>query len=310
MKDFTGDGHNLKSLEKLYCSFGINDGVHRQLIVLIALNIFLSITAFLGNSLILVALHKESSLHPPSKLLFRSLATTDLFVGLIVEPLYVVYLMTVVNERWNICYYVLTSSFIGANVLCLVSLLTLAAISVDRLLALLLRLRYRQIFTLKRAFVAVIVFWVVSMVGAVVFFLNDVITVWYAYTVALLCLLTSILSYTKIFFTLRHNQNQVQNLVNRGQPSHAIPLNVARYRKAVSSALWVQLVLFVCYLPYVVVEALNAKIGLSSSVYLTRKVADTLICLNSTLNPILYCWKISEVRQAVKDTIRQFCCSS
>ena len=38
-----------------------------------AFNILLSITATLGNSLILVALHKESSLHPPSKLLYRCL---------------------------------------------------------------------------------------------------------------------------------------------------------------------------------------------------------------------------------------------
>ena len=31
---------------------------------------------------------------------------------------------------------------------------------------------------------------------------------------------------------------------------------------------------------------------------------------NSFLNPILDCWKIKEVRKAVKDTVKQFCCSS
>ena len=49
--------------------------------------ILLSITAILGNSLILAALHKESSLHPPSKLLYRFLATSDLLVGLVSQPL-------------------------------------------------------------------------------------------------------------------------------------------------------------------------------------------------------------------------------
>ena len=61
-------------------------GTH-QLTFISVLNSFLSITTFLGNALILVALRKESSLHPPSKILLRSLATTDLCVGLIVEPL-------------------------------------------------------------------------------------------------------------------------------------------------------------------------------------------------------------------------------
>ena len=40
----------------------------------------------------------------------------------------------------------------------------------------------------------------------------------------------------------------------------------------------------------------------------TRKVAVILIYFNWTLNPFLYCWKISEVRQAVKQTIRQALC--
>ena len=45
----------------------------------------------MGNFLILVALGKESPLHAPSKLLLRSLTTTDLFVGVVAEPLVVVY---------------------------------------------------------------------------------------------------------------------------------------------------------------------------------------------------------------------------
>ena len=50
------------------------------------LNISLSIAASLGNVLILVALNKASSIHPPTKLLFRCLAVTDLCVGFIVQP--------------------------------------------------------------------------------------------------------------------------------------------------------------------------------------------------------------------------------
>ena len=68
----------------MFCSPEMTEGIHNHLIVLLALNGFVAITAFLGNTLILVALHKETSLHPPSKLLFHSLATTDLCVGLCV----------------------------------------------------------------------------------------------------------------------------------------------------------------------------------------------------------------------------------
>ena len=62
-------------------------------IFLIAPNIFLSITATLGNALILVALRKISSIYPPTKLLFRCLAVTDLCVGLLCQPLDVFFIL-------------------------------------------------------------------------------------------------------------------------------------------------------------------------------------------------------------------------
>ena len=76
-----------KSFGEQACTAEITGGIHNQFICLSVINSFLSITAFLGNTLILVALHKESSLHAPSKLLFRTLATTDLCVGIILERL-------------------------------------------------------------------------------------------------------------------------------------------------------------------------------------------------------------------------------
>ena len=79
------DGNQIETLEKLPCVADWADEIHKQLISISALNIFFINDCIFGNSLILIALHKESSLHPPSKLLFRCLATTDLCVGLIAE---------------------------------------------------------------------------------------------------------------------------------------------------------------------------------------------------------------------------------
>ena len=291
------------------CAAGLTAGIHGQLAFISGLNSFLSITAFLGNALILAALRKESSLHPPSKLLLRSLAATDLCVGLISQPLYVTFLMSVVNVQWNICRFVLTACFIETIVLCGVSLYTLTAISVDRLLALLLGLRYKQVVTLKRTYVIVISFWIVSAVFSTMVFWDSRINFWYAAIGITVCLVISIFSYTKIFLTLRHGQHQVQDQAQ--QPNQANQLNMARYRKAVSAALWLQLALVACYLPRAIRMAFLTTNRLSTSGYLASLYTVTLLYLNSSLNPILYCWKIDGVRQAVKDTIRQvLCCSS
>ena len=311
MKNFTGDGNH--KLYNIYCTAELTGGIHNQLIILSVLNIFLSITAFLGNTLILVSLHKERSLHPPSKLLFRSLAITDLCVGIIVEPFQVGLWLSMVNGRWSICRFTFTAVVIAWYIFCLVSLLTLSAISVDRLLALLLGLRYRQVVTLKRAYVLVISFWVFSFVGSIVSLWSEFVSLYYIYTIVLLCLVTSIYCYTRIFLRLRHHQTQVQDNV-QGQPNQTIPQNIARYRKTVSAALWVQLTLVVCYLPFTLVAPLviqgPARGELSPAKFLALHFTSTLIYFNSSLNPILYCWKITDVRQAAKDTIRKLFCSS
>ena len=307
MANSTAGGKQTETLEQQLCSASLTDGIHEQLIYLSAFNIFLSITAFLGNFLILVALRKETSLHPPSKLLYRCLATTDLCVGLISEPVYVIRLMSVAYEKWNVCRYALLGVFITSYMLCSMTLLAVTAISVDRLLALLLGLRYRQVVTLKRTHWIVATFWIVSFVAAISYLGNHQITIWYGRIVISFCLLISIVSYLTIFLTLRDRQFQVQRDIKQRQPSQAIPLNKARYRKAVFTALWVQLTLVACYLPYSIVAAFSYS-TLSSSNNLALNITTILVYLNSSLNPFLYCWKISEVKQAVKQTIRDTLC--
>ena len=299
-------GGKEKTLFELSCSEEVTEGNQLQLICISVLNILLSITTVLGNTLILVALYRESSLHPPSKLLLRCLATTDLCVGLMSQPVAVTYWMSVINKRWNTCLYAKTSSFITAYLLCSVSLLTLTAISVDRLLALLLGLRYRQVVTLNMTYVILIIIWVVSSVAALLSLWRYTATSWYSYVGITLCLLTSTFSYTKIFWRLRHLQNQVQHVQEDGPPSETSPLNVTRYKKAVSSSLWLQMTLVACYLPHGITDTFYTQGDLTSSVFVAAQCSASLVYLNSSLNPILYCWKIKEVRQAVKDTIRNF----
>ena len=295
-----GNGQQ-ETVEQLFCSTGLPAG--GQLTFILILNSFLSIIALTGNALILIALHKESSLHPPSKLLLRCLATTDLCVGLLSEPLAVTVWMSMVNEHWNICGFVQTVGSITIHILTGVSLWTLTTISVDRLL--LLGLRYKQVVTLKRTYALVITFWVVRTVFSALLFWKPLIAFLCSFISTSLCLLISVLSYTKIFIYLRHHQNQVTDHVQ--QPNQANQLNIERYKKAVSTAIWLQLTLVACYLPNGIVMVLVARSGLSS-IYHAWSYALTLVFLNSSLNPILYCWKIEEVRQAVKNTIRQVLC--
>ena len=304
---FSSGRSHTKLFQELQCSPSLMVGLQQQqLICFLAVDILLSITAFAGNFLILVALHKESSLHPPSKLLYRCLATTDLLVGLVALPLRALYWMSVVQEHWSLCRYARDAAIITGYVLSLVSLMTTTAISVDRLLALLLGLRYKQIVTLKRTYIIVTTFWVFNIVASLCGIFYPSIIYLYSSLVSPFCLVISFASYTKIFCTLRYHQAQVRD---QQQLSQTNALNMARFRKAVYSALWLQLVLVVCYVPvYTLTVVITHTKKYSLLLVVTWSVAVILLSLNSTLNPFLYCWRISEVRQAVKQTIRQALC--
>ena len=204
-----------KTIQLLFCTADSSRG---QLSYLSAMNVFLSITAILGNTLILVALHKESSLHPPSKLLYRCLAITDLLAGLITEPSFAVHDTLLVKEKHltNLCFYFATIATVSFTTLSAVSLLTMTiTISVDRLLALLLGLRYRHIVTLRRVIDLITSFWILSLGLAVTMIWELSIGKRYNFTLILVCILVSLCCYLKILFTLRQNQIQHQ----QGQPN-------------------------------------------------------------------------------------------
>ena len=279
-------------------------------VFLLPLNILLSITASLGNAVILVALHKETSLHPPTKLLYRCLAITDLCVGVIIHPVTVFFHFSSVTTviSWEMFYYIDKLQQISSFVLCQVSILTCCAISVDRLLALLSGLRYRYVVTLPRIRAIITCIWLIGISAAAINLWNVTIAFTVCFLETLFSLVTSALSYGKIFLKLRH-QLQVhavpQGLTNGGQA----PLNIARYKRSVTSAILVQLALFTCCTPFFVVVMFNLYGGMSEGKFQTAfEITATLLYFNSTLNPFLYCWRIRSVRQAAKDTIKQLKC--
>ena len=298
-----------KSIQFLLCT-AHSSGKHWAF--LSAVNVFFSITAIFGNTLILVALHKESSLHPPSKLLYRCLAITDLLAGLTSEPSLAIYYALLAKEKHltNLCFYFATISAVSFTTLSAVSLLTMTTISVDRLLALLLGLRYRHIVTLRRVRALLTFYWILSLGFAVMMIWEFTIAKIYSYTLIIICIFLSLYCYLKILLTLRRNQTQAQQQHGETKGGGISLFNIARYRRTVTTAIWVEVTLIACYLPYSIVIAMITIHGCSPFLDVIWETTASLVCLNSSFNPVLYCWRIKEVRQEAKNTIRQLFCLS
>ena len=305
MANLTEDGNYTTTGLGFSCSLGLGTA---QKIFISTINLPSSIFAIIGNLLIIIALRKVSCLHPPSKLLLSCLACTDLCVGLVTHPLFCIFLMA--PEHSRVCFFSSLLFLITGSIFCGVSSSTMTAISVDRLLALSLGLRYKQVVTMRRVKALVGTHWVLCIIIMPVLFHSYRIFLGIGSATFLLGIMISSFCYIKIYRTLRLSQAQIQSQGHQGQQNEeATPLNNARYKKTVSTALWVQMASLVCYLPFVlVIGFVSITEHETPSFNFVSCLSTSLMLSNSTINPILYCWRMREMKRAVKHTIRQFCC--
>lgn len=274
----------------------------------IALNAPLLLSGMFGNILILIALRKTSSLHAPSKALLCSLAVSDLSVAVLVQPLYLMYFVSGLNQKYALQEHIWTIFAPASYILCTVSLATTTAITVDRLLAVHLKARYREVVTLRRVTLTVIAVWILSGVFTVTklnLFMSYIIT---SCGIGL-SLGISFLSYLTIYRILRRQNTQVHHLLvipnfhKTAPAAHAI--NAAHYKKSVINSLYIYCALLLCYLPWMALIISWSVTGGSTAELVAYDFARTLIYVNSTLNPLLYCWRVKELRRAAMNSLKK-----
>ena len=167
--------------------------------------------------------------------------------------------ISILQGWWQLCRLLVFFKSIAGNISITVSLWTITAISVDRPMAVLLKLRYRQVVTIRKVYAVAIASWVWNGISTATLwcFSLDTWKVLFGTNIAV-CLITSTYSYTSLraFFRLRHQHTKVHKNLREPQNQRS-RVDVIRYLKTVSSALWLLLALLFCYSPYFFVGAIR-----------------------------------------------------
>ena len=290
--------------------------LYNNTLVACILNSILAFTAVVLNVLVILALRKIPSLPRKTlKTLLLSMSVSDLGVGLVAQPLQIYLLVSNINilsppHIWPDHYEAVFKAYrVVANVLTYASVFSIVALSADRFLVIRLQLRYQDAVTHKRAIAGVISFWLLSAVLPLIRFLGwfpeNKIFIFFV-TIQFICLIISGLFYFKIFLALRQHAAQVQNVpVESGKRNEAV--NAARERKAAFSVFYDYLALVACYLPIICVNIaenvsgpVRTSLGYKVNLYVT-----ILLALNSSLSPLIYCWKMRRIRQAMINILRK-----
>ena len=271
-------------------------------------NAFFGFTAITFNIVTILALRKPLTIPRAVKTLLMSEAVSDLGVGLLVQPLYVAWLVMQIQENTQIRTFEIISNLYGniANLFTYTSFFGVVALATDRFLAIHLHLRYQELVTHKRVVAVVISTWILSAIVMLLsgWILSDVVTIIFL-TVDGVCYLTTALFYFKIFSAVRYHSNQIQVLEEQlAQNNGGNMENAARERRAAVDTFYVFLAFLICYLPNMCYWIIQKSTGPSTGLRHFGLHSNTLVFLNSSLNPLIYSWKMRPVRHAIMEILR------
>ena len=280
-------------------------------IALSGVNGILSLSAIFGNTVIICALTRTSCTLSPSKILLLGLAISDLGVGLVVQPLYITVIVKILlgNSLVFQCHSKIAFLVVG-TFLAGVSFFTVSAISFDRFLAIDLHLRYRGIVTEKRMTFVLVVLWGVSAIVAVGYlFMGDITREAVSTTLNIIFFVTTTVTFVRIYLVVRRHRLRIKTQQRPTQEIYQEFAMEKRKFKSAMSVLYIYIVFTACYLPYastmLVVATTSHGIHLKGIFHLGM----TLGFLNSSLNPIIFCWRMREIRGYVLEILtRIFTC--
>ena len=272
------------------------------------LNFGFSLVATLGNLLVIRALMKTSTIPATVKKLFLSLAFSDLAVGLCSQLMTAIIYASILkmassgNNTAFFCPTVLGVKNYFLYLLGSASFLNVIVIAFDRLLAVSLHLRYQELITPKRVNIALVSLWLISCITAFIFVFLPTSNEIVAAVILMIGYVLTTVAYVRIYKVVKYHQNQIyrQNQLQNAQTREAL-----RQRKSAYNALFVYFVFLVCCLPFLP-SVILYLINTSEISFLIAKCASLfLIYLNSSLNPIVYCWRYREIRRIVKNTVKK-----
>ena len=271
-------------------------------------NLVFSVVAVLGNLLVIHALWKSSSVPATVKKLFLSLALSDFAVGMLPQLMWGIIMAVMLSKTSNgdsnfasFCPVIVTACYFFAFFLCSASFFTIAAIAVDRLLAISLHLRYHELVTSKRINMVLIMLWLTSGVTASISILFPVANKIIATFQVILLLLTTV-AYIRIYKVVRYHRIQIQSQL---QLQNFEVEDLHRQKKSAWNALIVYVTFLFCYLPFYV-SVLFVLINTEGMSPLIANYATLLVIfLNSSLNPLVYCWRYREIRNIVRSSLKK-----
>ena len=123
-----------------------------------------------------------------------------------------------------------------------------------------------------------------------------------------LCFVVTSLTYLQVYRSIRHHQQQIQASATSTCTPRGPFINMAKYKKSVFTILLILASFYLSYLPFIVNVFLLLFFGQSPRLIAAYKVSVVLMFTLSAITPILYCWRIRQIREGVRQLLYKLLC--
>ncbi|XP_061741038.1 adenosine receptor A1-like [Nerophis ophidion] len=286
----------------------------------ISMEVMVALAAVLGNILVVLVVWLNRALRNTTFCFMVSLALADISVGGLVIPL-------AITISLDICTHFYTCLFLCCLVVVITqsSILSLLAIAVDRYLRVKIPIRYSTIVTQKRAYVAVVLCWMVSFLTGLVPMMGwnnrhdldklshndsmvcnftDVMTMEYmVYFNFFGCVVTPLLImialYGELFRVICRQLNRRAEATSDDERYYRKELKLAK------SLALVVLLFAVCWLPLHIMNCVVLFYGEGFIPQPAINVGIFMSHVNSALNPLVYAFRIKSFRVTLLEITRR-----
>lgn len=261
------------------------------------LNAVSSVFAIVGNSIILTAILKTKALRTCSNYFLGNLVLSDLLVGLMVQPLFVLYKTGEALGKYSCLAHGLfsTSAWLCAGV----SFLTLTALNCERHIAIFSALRYKSLVNPRIVLKISLLIWLLSLllVSSRFYGLSNAVFHAICSTIIATSLVTFIVISIRINRVVQRHRMQIA--INQQVKEVQSWQRQAQETGHARNVAWVTFIFFACYFPTLAVMIAYTVVGYTVKLKTVYLWSDTLVFLNSSINPGIYCWRNRGIRKAV-----------
>ncbi|XP_020892757.1 muscarinic acetylcholine receptor M5-like [Exaiptasia diaphana] len=265
----------------------------------------LSLTAITGNALVLLAviIDPNRNLRSPFSFLVANLAAADLIVGIFALPMSVEFY---IRESKDSSAIVITprddARRIGSFISTTASLFSLAALTVDRFVAITYPMKYRAKLCPQRTALVSACLWICAISFPFLYFEVGYLKYQFVFanTAVVATFIVLCLTYARVFKSFK-NEVQRWDSFNGDTEENLVKMRALKWEKKVTKTFLVMLTLFIaCFFPSLLLIYIISFCGACNCIFIhwARDLNYILIMANSSMNPFVFAWRLRTYRRA------------